>query len=282
MFVPTGTLINVAAIICGTCVGLRLGHRLPARFKETTLTVNGLVTLALGINMAGATHNFLLMLAAVVIGGLLGEWGRLQEALQRFGQWLEAKAAGVPLAAAVSCQCESPTALAAQQPAASGTNGANVALAFVTASLIFCVGPMTVLGSLQDGLRGDYQLLAIKSLLDMLTSLTLAATLGWGIGLSIITVIFLQGGLSLLAHLLGQSATGLLAGHVMAGAGKIELGAAMVDEMSAAGGIMLLGSGLLLLDLKRIRIANLLPALALAPGFVLVLYKLGLPLAPFK
>src|SRR5208283_3454806 len=92
MFVPMGTLINVAAIIFGTCVGLLLGHRLPARFKETTLAVNGMVTLALGFTMAGATHNFLLMLAAVVTGGLLGEWWRLHDALQRFGQWLEAVA----------------------------------------------------------------------------------------------------------------------------------------------------------------------------------------------
>jgi uncharacterized membrane protein YqgA involved in biofilm formation len=135
--------------------------------------------------------------------------------------------------------------------------------AFVTASLVFCVGPMTILGAFQDGISGDYSLLAIKSMLDGFTALAFASSLGLGVPLAVITILVYQGGLSLLAGLLQNVLT-----------------TAMIAEMTAAGGVLILAIGLMLLDLKRIRVANLLPALVIAPLIVAALTALGLPLAP--
>ncbi|HEY3324769.1 MAG TPA: DUF554 domain-containing protein [Planctomycetota bacterium] len=267
---PLGTLINIGCVLAGTTVGLLVGRTLPARFKETTMAVNGMVTLALGFKMAAETHNFLVMLVAVVLGGIIGEVCRIDDGLQALGRWLEQKAGGI-----------GPAPLPAGTEAGATTQESKVAAAFVTASLIFCVGPITILGSIQDGLSGDYQLLAIKSFLDLITSLTLATTLGWGVGLSILTIAVLQGGLSVCSSLLSQSAGGFLAGKtISAGTQLLPLGGAMIGEMTAAGGILLVGTGLLLLDIKRPRVANLLPAIALAPAIVLLLYALKISLAP--
>lgn len=250
----------------GTLIGVLIGDRLPERVRETAIAVIGLVTLVLGVQMASATHNILLTLMSVLIGGMLGEWWRIDEALNRLGRSIEIFAAG-----------KRP---AVQLPTAGAPRSGGVATAFVTASLIFCVGPITVVGSIQDGLTGDYQLLAIKSLLDMIASLTLASTLGWGVGLSVCTILVVQGGISLLARLLGQNAVGLVAERtVQAGTAALPLGSVMLDEMTAAGGVLMLGIGLLLLDLKRIRVANLLPALILAPALVVLLYWIGVPIA---
>jgi len=133
---------------------------------------------------------------------------------------------------------------------------------FVTASLVFCVGPMTILGSIQDGLTGDYSLLAIKAMLDGFAALAFASSLGMGVVFSVLTILIYQGGLSLLAGL-AQNA----------------LNSAMIAEMSATGGVMILAIGLLLLDLKRIRVANMLPALIIAPLVVAALQALGIAIS---
>ncbi len=213
--------------------------------------------------MASATHNILLTLVSVLLGSALGEALRIDEALNRLGKRIEVMV----------------TRDRVNVPGT--TPRASIATAFVTASLIFCVGPITVVGSIQDGLTGDYQLIAIKSLLDMIASLTLASTLGWGVGLSTLTILVVQGGISVGAQLAGENAVGLVAERTIRAAETLlPLGSTMLDEMTAAGGILMLGIALLLLDLKRIRVANMLPAVALAPALVVVLYWLNVPISP--
>ena len=221
----TGTVINVITVVAGGALGALLGERLPSRIRSIIMQGVGLVTLAVGMSMALATENFLLVLGSILIGGILGEWWRLEERLDEAGKWLEAKAARFPFLARGDF-----------------TKG------FVTASLVFCVGPMTVLGSIQDGLSGDYTLLAIKSVLDGFSALAFAASMGMGATFSAITVLVYQGILTLGASLFENILTD-----------------AMITEMTATGGVMILGIGLLLLEIKRVRVANFLPALAIAP-----------------
>ncbi len=191
--------------------------------------------------MAIGTQNELVLMAAILAGGLVGHAAALQRRLDRLGEALEAR---VSLGRA-------------------GARASRVSEGFVTASLVFCVGPMTVLGSIQDGLSGDFKLLAMKSMLDFFASIGFAAGLGWGVMASAATVLVVQGGLSLGAGLLA----GLFAPE-------------LVREMTAAGGMLILGIGLLLLDLKRLPVADFLPALVLAPLFAALAPALGRWLVP--
>lgn len=224
----TGTVINVITVIAGGTVGTLLGERLPSRIRQIVMQGVGLVTLAVGMSMAITTENFLLVLLSIVLGGILGEWWGLEERLDRAGEWLETRAARFPFLA----QGEF-------------TKG------FVTASLVFCVGPMTILGSIQDGLSGDYTLLAIKSVLDGFSALAFAASMGMGATFSAVTVLVYQGVLTLGASLFQNVLTDTI-----------------VTEMTATGGVMILGIGLLLLEIRRVRVANFLPALAIVPLLV--------------
>lgn len=231
----TGTAINVAAVVAGGTLGTLLGERLPSRIRRIVMQGVGLVTLAVGMSMALTTENLLLVLGSILIGGILGEWWRLEERLEEAGKWLEARAVWFPFLA----QGEF-------------TKG------FVTASLVFCVGPMTVLGSIQDGLSGDYTLLAIKSVLDGFSSLAFAASMGMGVTFAAITVLVYQGILTLGASLFQAILTD-----------------AMITEMTATGGVIILGIGLLLLEIKRIRVAAFLPSLAIVPLLVALWEKWG-------
>jgi len=231
----TGTAINVATVVAGGTLGTFLGERLPPRIRHIVMQGVGLVTLAVGMSMALSTKNFLLMLGSILIGGMLGEWWQLEEHLDKAGKWLETQAARSPFLARGEF-----------------TKG------FITASLVFCVGPMTILGSIQDGLSGDYTLLAIKSVLDGFSSLAFAASMGMGVTFAAITVLLYQGILTLGASLFQAILTD-----------------AMITEMTATGGIIILGIGLLLLEIKRVRIANFLPALAIAPLLVALWAKWG-------
>ena len=229
----TGTLVNTATVLVGGTVGSLLGDRLPERVRDTVMHGLGLITLVVGMQMALQTRNILVVLGSVLVGGLLGEWWRIDSRLGSLGDSLRRHAARWPFL----------------------TKG-KFTEGFVTASLVFCVGPMTIMGSIQDGLSGDSSTLLIKSSLDAFSSLAFAASLGMGVTCAAATVLLFQGGITLCA-----------------GAAKQFLTDAMVVEMTAAGGVMLLGLGLLLLDIKRIRVANLLPGLAIAP---LIVYVLGL------
>ena len=231
----TGTIVNVITVVAGGTLGTLLGERLSSGIRQIVMQGVGLVTLAVGMSMAITTKNFLLVLLSIVIGGMLGEWWGLEERLDRAGKWLEVRAARFPLLARGEF-----------------TRG------FVTASLVFCVGPMTILGSFQDGLSGDYTLLAIKSVLDGFSALAFAASMGMGATFSAITVLVYQGILTLGASLFQNVLTDTI-----------------VAEMTATGGVMILGIGLLLLEIKRVRVANFLPALAIVPLLVALWEKWG-------
>jgi len=232
-----GTLINIATVAIGGGLGTLIGGRLPARLRDTVMHGIGLVTLTLGVHMTLDTQNILIVMGSVLVGALLGEWWRIDVGLERVSEWLRER-------------------VAKRLPESSMgrfTEG------FITASLVFCIGPVTVLGAIQDGLTGDYQLLAVKSLLDGFSALAFASSMGIGVVFSILTLLIYQGGLSLLAGLAQNLMTD-----------------AMIAEMSATGGVLILALGLILLDLKQIRVANLLPALVIAPAIVALLTALGL------
>ena len=196
----------------------------------------GLTTLLIGMQMALKTQHLLIVLASIAIGAIVGELLGIEAGLERLGGWLEARLGSISRAGAGK------------------SSAANFTRAYVTASLIFCVGPMTIVGSIQDGLTGDYQTLAVKSMLDWFTGLAFASTLGIGVAFSGVTVLLYQGLLTLGAGWL-----------------KSVLSDAMVTEMTATGGLLILGIGFRLLEIKQIRVANLLPALVLAPVGVAVL-----------
>lgn len=240
----TGTLLNTTTVIVGTLVGRLLGDRLPARIQETQMAAIGLVTLVLGAQNALAVFapghgpaEFLAALLALLIGGWTGEVLGLEERINALGRVAEARFV---------------------KPAKNNNSDGNFARAFVTTSILFCVGPLTVLGCFDDGLNGDIRKLVVKSVLDGVSSAAFAAALGWGVLLSAGTVFFVQGALTLAAGLL-----------------RPLLSPAMVSAMTGAGGVMLLGLGLNLLGVTKIRTASLLPALVFAPLFLRLLGVLG-------
>jgi len=232
-----GTLLNVATVLIGGGLGTLLGQSLPERVRQTVMHGLGLVTLAVGLRMALSTANVLIVMGSILLGGILGEWWRIEDGLQALGDRLQER----------------------MKVGSTGT----LAQGFVTASLIFCVGPMTVLGSIRDGMLGDYSLLAIKSLLDGFASLALASSLGIGVLFSAVTVLVVQGGIALLAKL-----------------AQFSMSEPMITEMSATGGVIIMGIGLILLDIKRIRVGSFLPAILIAPLIVAALTALHVPIAP--
>jgi uncharacterized membrane protein YqgA involved in biofilm formation len=236
----TGTIINIITVLIGGTLGLLFGSRLPDRLKATVIAGMGLFTAAIGIQMFLKTENPLIVLGALLVGALLGEWWRIEDGLQGIGKRLEERFAG------------------------SGESDANGSSKFVrgflTASLLFCVGPLTILGSIQDGLSGNYELLAVKSVLDGFASLAFASTLGIGVLFSTLVILVFQGGISLLAVQLNALVT-----------------TSMLNEMTAAGGVILMGLAVSsLLEIKKIRTGNFLPALAVAPLIVWILSLLGI------
>ncbi len=228
----TGTIINVITVLVGGTLGLFFGARLPDRVRETVVGALGLFTLALGLQMFLKSENAILVLGSLLLGGLLGEWWHIEERLSRLGSWLEERFA--------------------PSTAEADPQGSRFVRGFLTASLLFCVGPMTILGSIQDGLTGDYSLLAVKSIMDGFAALAFASTFGPGVLFAALTVLLYQGGLSLGAAQLQSVVT-----------------PAMMNEMTAAGGVILLALAVSsLLEIKRLRSGNLLPALLVAPLLV--------------
>jgi len=197
----TGTLINIATILVGGGLGLAFGARLQERVRQTVIAGLGLFTLVMGVRMFFESQNALIVVASLLFGGLLGEWWRIEDGLAAIGQKLEARFAS---------------------RTGPDARGQDFVRGFLTASLLFCVGPMTILGSIQDGLTGDFNLLAIKSVLDGFAALAFASTLGVGVLFSVLIVLVYQGGLTLLA----AQAEALLSEP-------------MVAEMSAVGGVLL-------------------------------------------
>ncbi len=237
----TGTIINALTVLIGGTLGTIVGHRFPARMQETILASLGLFTLVIAIDSALVTGNPLIVLGSLLVGVLVGEALQLEKRLEDFGGWLKRRLVSDPEA---------------------GQN-ARFVEAFVTASLIFCVGPLTIQGSIEDGLMGDSTKLIIKAMMDGFAALAFATTLGPGVLASVIVVLLFQGGISLLA-----------------GLGNNVFTEPMILEMTATGGVVLLAIGFRLLDIKRIRAANLLPAILIAPLAIAVMDALGIAYYP--
>ena len=233
----SGTLLNLVTVLVGSALGLLLRGRLPERVVTITVQAIGLTTLFIGIanafdlNKVSEPPGVILALMALALGGILGEWWRIEERLEGLGETLKRRFRGQ----------------------GRFTEG------FVASSLLFCVGPLTLIGSIQNGLAGDNSFLVLKSTLDGFAALALAATFGFGVLFSAVVIVLYQGTLSLAA-------------------GRF---AALIPDPSSdprvllingVGGIMIVGLGFNLLEIKRIRVASLLPSLAL----VVVLYYLGL------
>lgn len=225
----TGTFINVGTVLAGTLIGVLLGRRLPGGIQERVLMGLGLVTLVLGLDNALEWRHTspLIVFGAVLLGGITGELLRIERGLERLGDMAQER-----------------FARGGESPVSEG---------FVTASLLFCVGPLTVVGSLEDGLTGSFDILASKALLDGFAAIAFASTLGWGVGLSAITVLLVQGGITL-------------------GAGVFEdvlsEDSEALHALVSAGGILIMGISLKLLSIKDVRVGNFLPALVFAPLLV--------------
>ena len=235
-----GTFINVGAILLGGLVGLVAGNKIPVKFRQTMVSGLGLFTLAYGIYIFTETNNMLIPLGALILGTMVGEWLKLEERLESLGSFLQAKFNRAEEAHSIEAQ--------------------RFISGFVTSSLLFCIGPMAILGSIQDGLSGNFQMLAIKSLLDGLASVAFASSLGVGVLFSALPVLVYQGAISLSARALGQG-----------------FDASVVAEMTAIGGVILAGIAISnLLEIKKIRIGSFLPALLIVVLVVLLLNRFGI------
>jgi len=226
-----GTFLNVASILIGGALGMLLGSRLPEKLKSSVVAGLGLFTLAYGLRVFVDSNNVLVVLGSILIGVLLGEWLQIEEGLRRLGAWLEQRA------------------LRATTATGDGSGENRFVRGFLTASLVFCVGPLSILGAIQDGLSGDFSILAVKSTLDVFGSLAFASSLGVGVLFSAAVILVYQGSITLLAAQMQNFVS-----------------ADMMTEMTATGGVILIGLAISsLLEIKPIRMGNFLPALIIAP-----------------
>ena len=246
-----GVIINIVAIVIGTAIGLAFGGLISERFRQISFSAIGLAVIVIGVSMSIGglgemsesrlgPYAALVVVGALVIGALIGEAMRIEYWLERFGHFLQQRVAKMPL-------------LAPGKETQPGEKGHTLVEGFVTASLLYCTGAMTVLGSIQDGM-GDPSLLSLKALLDGLASVPLAATLGVGVGLSIIPVAILQGGIALGATALEPVMTPIV-----------------IASIEAVGGALILAIGLDLTGIKRLPIGNMLPAIVVAAVLAAVL-----------
>lgn len=226
MVLPTGSLVNAAAIIAGSLVGMALHGRFPDRFRLIVFQGLGLCVLLIGAKMALTVTNPLLLIFSILLGGLAGEMLRLDRGFERLGE-------------------RAKTLLRSRNP--DFTEG------LITASLIFCIGAMAIVGSFDEGIRGDATVLYTKSILDGFASVALASTFGSGVLFSFVPVLLYQGGLTIFAGMFQQHFTPIV-----------------ISQLTATGGLLILGIGLTLLDIKRVNLSNLLPSLVLAVALALL------------
>jgi uncharacterized protein len=223
-----GTLLNALTVLIGGTLGALIGDRLPKRIHEALFGVLGLFTALIGLLDALTTKNALIVLGALLVGVIIGEALGIERGITALGDWAQKRLA---------------------RPGSTSTLGE----AFVTSSLVFCVGPLSILGSLDNGLSSDTTKLAIKATLDGFGAMAFGATLGWGVLISVFTILIYQGGLSLLAHIIAPALTST---------------PDALTELTAAGGLVLVAIGLKLLNIRDLRVANWLPALVVAPLLV--------------
>lgn len=216
---PIGTIVNTVAVILGSLLGMLLHKNLPSRLKDIVFQGIGLSTLVIGIQMALKVENLLVLIFSVLIGGLIGEAINLERYLEKFSDFLKSK---------------------------TRSKNEHFSEGLITAFLIYCVGSMTFIGTLNEGLRGDHSLLFTKSLLDGFTSIALASMYGAGVLFSAVPLFLFQTSLTLLAVQFQAFFTPLL-----------------VNQLTATGGVLILGIGLNLLEIKKIKVTNLLPALVM-------------------
>jgi uncharacterized membrane protein YqgA involved in biofilm formation len=246
VFRGAGTVLNVTTVLVGSGIGVLLGNRLPGRTREVVTDGLGLVTLLVAATSAasvldtdlahevGTSAPVLIVLGSVLIGGICGSLLRVEDRLEGMGD-----------------------AIRRRVPHGRGGDRDRFVEGFVTASLVFCVGPLTILGSLDDGLGRGIDKLALKATLDGFAAIAFAASLGWGVAASALVVLVVQGTLTLLAALLGDL-----------------LPDAQLAALTATGGLLLVGVGLRLLRIRSVPVADLLPALAVAPLLVAIVAAL--------
>jgi uncharacterized membrane protein YqgA involved in biofilm formation len=212
-----GTLVNTLAIVAGSLLGVSLRRGISDAYKETVIAAIGLAVLLIGLKSALQTNDLLLVIISLALGAVIGEMLNIERHLEALGRWIGSQLGG---------------------------SGAGVAQGFVTASLVFCIGAMAIVGALESGLTGNHQTLFAKSILDGVTSIIFASTLGIGVIFSSISVLIYQGAITLAATYL-----------------KPFLTAGVVAQMSAVGGLLIVAIGLNILDIKKLRIGNMLPGL---------------------
>ncbi len=221
-----GTWVNTATVIVGSLLGMAIGNRLPGRVREIVFTGLGLMTLGIGVTMVIRGSRPLIIISSIVLGGVIGELLNIERQLERLAAFLQTKVR---------------------------VGGSDFVRGFVTASLLFCVGPMTVVGSIQDGLTGDSTILITKAIMDGFGAIALAATTGIGVLFSAVTVLVVQGGLSLL----GKSLSVLTEPRAL-------------DQLTGVGGLLIIGLAIRMLEIKNIRVGNLLPALVIVAILVVL------------
>lgn len=226
-----GTIANVAAIAAGVVVGLAVRRGISEKIQTTIMQGLGLVVLLVGLKMAWQTQNEIILILSLAAGAVLGGYIDIENKLNAFGKWLENKV---------------------------GSRRRGVSKAFITASLIYCVGAMTIMGSIEDGLTGEPKVLYIKSMLDGIASIIFTVAMGVGVILSIIPVFIIQGSITLFAESIKEILTDN-----------------MVAEMNAVGGLLIVGIAFNLLGIKKINVVNLLPAVPLVLLFIWLADKLS-------
>lgn len=219
-----GTIVNALAIILGALGGVCLKNGIKEQYKKTIMDGIGLSVLIIGIMGGVKSNNIILVICSIVIGTMIGEFVGIEDKLDRLGKFLQSKLGG---------------------------KDSNFSNAFVTASLIYCVGAMAIVGSLEAGIQHNYETLFAKAILDGISAIVFASTLGIGVAFSSIAVFLYQGSITLLSSILSAFLTNNI-----------------INEMSAVGGILIMAIGINLLELKQIKIGNMLPAI-----FVPILYQ---------
>jgi len=216
-----GTLINAATVSAGSLLGMALGSKLPEKITGIIFQALGLFTLFIGFKMSFETNNPLILVLSLILGSALGEWMAIESRLEK---------------------------LVASFNAKSKNKDHKFSEGFITAFMIFCIGSMTIIGCIEEGLSGKRELIITKSIMDFFSSTALASTFGKGVLFSVIPLVIYQGGLTLGAEYLNGV-----------------FSSAMQVELIAVGGLMLVGLGITILNLKKIRVINMIPALFIAP-----------------
>lgn len=225
-----GTLVNGIAIIVGTLIGL-VWRKIPEQVKTTVMQAMGLAVSILGIGMGLKSDNYLIVIISLAIGSVLGEYWKLEDRLNKLGVWIERKIGA--------------------------TQKGSIAKAFVTSTLVFVVGALAIIGSLDSGLRHDHDVLFTKSIIDGFVSIIFTATLGFGVIFSAIPVMLYEGGITLLATQIDQWIS-------------VETLDQLVKELTATGGILIFAIGLNLLEITKIRIVNMLPSILITILIIVV------------